>query len=147
MRDANAVIVDDDGARVCNAVQTNWADEVDAASEDEKERAATNAVAISKPPAAGSRQERGQTDWQEAEYGVGNRCEVRHGDRWVSGTITGSYVLADGPRICAVLVDDTNEVWRATTDSIVVQKKCDRGKWVPVKRPIGGRGPTVRFAK
>jgi hypothetical protein len=147
VRDANAVIVDDDGTRVCNAVQTSWADEVDAASEDEKERAATNAVATSKPPAAGSRQERGHTDWQEAEYGVGNRCEVRHGDRWVSGTITGSYVLADGPRICAVLVDDTNEVWRATTDSIVVQKKCDRGKWVPVKRPIGGRGPTVRFAK
>jgi hypothetical protein len=148
MRDANAVIVDDDNARVCNAVQTSWADEVDAASEDKKERAATNAVAISKPPAAGSRQERGRSDWQEAEFEVGNRCEVRDGSKWASGTITGSYVAADGgPRVCAVLMDDTDEIWKVTTDSVVIKKKCDRGRWVPVKRPIRGRGPAVRFAK
>jgi hypothetical protein len=46
-----------------------------------------------------------------------------------------------------VLVDGTDEVVKVTTDSVVIRKKCDRGKWVPVKRPIGGRGPTVRFAK
>jgi hypothetical protein len=148
VRDANAVVVDNDGeARVCNALQTSsWSDEVDAASEDE--RAATIAVATSKPPAARDQQGRGQIDWQEAEYGIGNRCEVRDGDRWVSATITGTYVPADGARVCAVLVDETNEIWKVTTDSVVVRKKCDRGKWVPVKRPIrSGRGPTVQFAK
>jgi hypothetical protein len=145
VRDANAVIVEDN-VRVCNAVQTSWLDEVDAASEDD--RAATIAVATSRPPAARDQQGRGQTDWQEAEYGVGNRCEVRDGDKWVSATITGSYVPADGARICAVLVDDTNEIWKVSTDSVVVRKKCDRGKWVPVKRPIrSGRGPTAHFAK
>jgi hypothetical protein len=145
VRDVNAVVVDNDGeARVCNALQTSsWSDEVDAASEDE--RAATIAVATSKPPAARDQQGRGQTDWQEAEYGIGNRCEVRDGDRWVSATITGTYVPADGARVCAVLVDETNEIWKVTTDSVVVRKKCDRGKWVPVKRPIRGRGPTVQF--
>jgi hypothetical protein len=142
MRDANAVIVDDNEARVCNAVQTSWADEVNAASEDEKERAATNAVANSRPPAA-----RAQQDWQEAEYEVGNCCEVKDGTMWVSGTITGSYKSDVGPRVCAVLVDGTDKVVKVTTDSVVICKKCDRGKWVPVKRPIRGRGPTVRFAK
>jgi hypothetical protein len=141
MRNANAVIVEND-VRVCNAVQTSWADEVDQASDDEKERAATNAVAISRPPAA-----RAQQDWQEAEYAVGNCCEVKDGTTWVSGTITGSYKPEVGPRVCAVLVDGTDEVVKVTTDSVVIRKKCDRGKWVPVKRPIGGRGPTVRFAK
>jgi hypothetical protein len=141
VRDANAVIVEDNDIRVCNALQTaSWADEVDAASEDEKERAATNAVAISRPPAA-----RAQQDWQEAEYAVGNCCEVKDGATWVSGTITGSYKPEVGPRVCAVLVDSTDEVVKVTTDSVVIRKKCDRGKWVPVKRPIRGRGPTVKL--
>jgi hypothetical protein len=139
VRDANTVIVDDD-VRVCNAVQTDWADEVDRESEDD--RAATLAVANSKPPAARKQ------DWQEAEYDIGNRCEVRNGDKWMSGTITGSYPAANGgPRVCAVLVDDTNDIWQVTADSVVIRKKCDRGRWVPVKRPIRGRGPTVKFAK
>jgi hypothetical protein len=61
MRDANAVIVEDTDVRVCNALQTtSWSDEVDAASEDD--RAATIAVATSKPPAARSQQGRGQAD-------------------------------------------------------------------------------------
>jgi hypothetical protein len=145
MRDANAVIVEDHNVRVCNAVQTSWADEVDEESEDD--RAATIAVANSKPPAARSQQGRGQTDWQEAEYGIGNRCEVRDGDKWVSGTITGSYVPSGGTRVCAVLVDETNDIWKVSTDNVVVRKKCDRGRWVPVKRPIRGRGPTVQFKK
>jgi hypothetical protein len=142
VRDANAVMVDNDGeARVCNALQTtSWSDEVDAASEDE--RAATLAVANSKPPAA-----RAQQAWQEAEFEIGNRCEVRDGDKWASGTITGSYVPSDGARVCSVLMDDTNDIWKVTTDSVVVRKKCDRGRWVPIKRPIRGRGPTVKFAK
>jgi hypothetical protein len=139
VRDANAVIMEDD-VRVCNAVQTSWSDEVDAASEDD--RAATIAVANSKPPAARKQ------DWQDAEYEIGNRCEVRNGDKWLSATITGSYPAADGgPRVCAVLVDETNDIWQVTADSVVIRKKCDRGKWVPVKRPIRGRGPTVKFAK
>jgi hypothetical protein len=141
-------MVDNDGeARVCNALQTtSWSDEVDAASEDE--RAATLAVANSKPPAARGQQGRGQADWQDAEYEIGNRCEVRNGDKWLSATITGSYPAADGgPRVCAVLVDETNDIWQVTADSVVIRKKCDRGKWVPVKRPIRGRGPTVKFAK
>jgi hypothetical protein len=50
VRDANAVIVEDNEVRVCNALQaTSWSDEVDAASEDD--RAATLAVANSKKPA------------------------------------------------------------------------------------------------
>jgi hypothetical protein len=146
VRDANAVIVEDNEVRVCNALQaTSWSDEVDAASEDD--RAATLAVANSKPPAARSQQGRGQTDWQEAEFEICNRCEVRDGDKWVSGTITGSYMPSDGTRVCAVLMDETNDIWKVTTDSVVVRKKCDRGRWVPIKRPIRGRGPTVKFAQ
>jgi hypothetical protein len=50
VHDANAVIVEDNEVRVCNALQaTSWSDEVDAASEDD--RAATLAVANSKKPA------------------------------------------------------------------------------------------------
>jgi hypothetical protein len=141
VRDANAVIMEDNNIRVCNALQTtSWSDEVDAQSEDD--RAATIAVANSKPPAARKQ------DWQDAEYDIGNRCEVRNGDKWMSGTIKGSYPAADGgPRVCAVLVDDTNDIWQVTADSVVIRKKCDRGRWVPIKRPIRGRGPTVKFAK
>jgi hypothetical protein len=141
VRDANAVIVEDSDIRVCNALQTtSWSDEVDAQSEDD--RAATIAVANSKPPAARKQ------DWQDAEYDIGNRCEVRNGEKWMSGTITGSYPAADGgPRVCAVLVDETNDIWQVTADSVVIRKKCDRGRWVPIKRPIRGRGPTVKFAK
>jgi hypothetical protein len=44
-------------------------------------------------------------------------------------------------------MDETNDIWKVTTDSVVVRKKCDRGRWVPIKRPIRGRGPTVKFAQ
>jgi hypothetical protein len=121
----------DDGEeiRVCNAIQIQEEDE------DEAEEIVNK---VSKPPAARSTQGR---DWQEAEFEIGNRCEVRNGDKWVAGTITGSYVLADGPRVCAVLIDETDEIWKATTDSIVIRKRCEKGQWVPIKRPVNGRGP------
>jgi hypothetical protein len=125
----NMVAVDDvEELRVCNAIRI---EEDEAVEEDDN---------VSKPPAARSTQGQGR-DWQEAEFEVGNRCEVRNGDKWVAGTITGSYVLADGPRVCAVLIDETDEIWKATTDSIVIRKRCEKGQWVPVKRPVNGRGP------
>jgi hypothetical protein len=138
MGNVNAVVVNNGAeTRVCNTVQVNAVhteETVDA-------RGVTFAVTDSKPPAARKQ------DWQEAEYEVGNCCEMKNGDKWVAGTITGSYQPDVGPRVCAVLIDGTTEVWRATVDSIVIRKKCEKGKWVPIKRPIGsGRGPTGQFA-
>jgi hypothetical protein len=138
MGNVNAVVVNDGAeTRVCNTVQVNAVhteETVDA-------RGVTFAVTDSKPPAARKQ------DWQEAEYEVGNCCEMKNGDKWVAGTITGSYQPDVGPRVCAVLIDGTTEVWRATVDNVVIRKKCEKGKWVPIKRPIGsGRGPTGQFA-
>jgi hypothetical protein len=112
--------------RVCNAIQIEEEDDV-------------GEVVVSKPPAA--RGQQGKTDWQEREYEVGNRCEVKDGEKWIAGTITGSYVANNGPRICAVLLDDTNEIWKMTTDNVVIKKRAEKGQWVPLKQPINGRGP------
>jgi hypothetical protein len=107
--------------RVCNAIRI------------EEEDDAEEVVNVSRPPAAG--------DWQEREYEVGNRCEVKDGEKWIAGTITGSYVANNGPRICAVLLDESNEIWKMTTDNVVIKKRAEKGQWVPLKQPINGRGP------
>jgi hypothetical protein len=120
----NVNAVDEVGElRVCNAIQVEEEVEEDI---------------VSRPPAARKPQTR---DWQEAEYEVGNRCEVRDGDRWIPGTITGSFVANNGPRICAVLLDESNDIWKMTTDNIVIKKRAEKGQWVPLKQPVNGRGP------
>jgi hypothetical protein len=134
----NAVVVDDvEELRVCNAIQIADDGEDDDGDDGVHEETVTT-VTDSRPPAARKPQTR---DWQEVEYEVGNRCEVRDGDRWIPGTITGSFVANNGPRICAVLLDESNEIWKMTTDNVVIRKRAEKGHWVPVKQPVNGRGP------
>jgi hypothetical protein len=76
---------------------------------------------------------------EDEEYASGNRCEVNHADRWHPGTLVGSYIDDDGVRICAILMDGTDDVWRKTKDSIIVCKQCVKGVWKPIRQPVNGR--------
>jgi hypothetical protein len=76
---------------------------------------------------------------EDEEYASGNRCEVNHADRWHPGTLVGSYINDDGVRICAILMDGTDDVWRKTKDSIMVCKQCVKGVRKPIRQPVNGR--------
>jgi hypothetical protein len=76
---------------------------------------------------------------EDEEFETGNRCEVKHADRWHPGTLVGSYIDDDGVRICAILMDGTDDVWRKTKDSVIVCKQCINGVWKPIRQPVNGR--------
>jgi hypothetical protein len=137
--DVNAVGGEEDqNVMVCNAVRFEDEEEVDNASSGQV-----------RPPAASRCPPEVQmigtpivpmpVSKEDEEYASGNRCEVNHADRWHPGTLVGSYIDDDGVRICAILMDGTDDVWRKTKDSIIVCKQCVKGVWKPIRQPVNGR--------